>query len=70
MTDQGFLEKSSLVWETLANIEGDTEFVDAQFQPGEEGLPQGEEGDRALALALGRQEEQGREREQVSFHRR
>ena len=70
VTDQGFLEKSSLVWETLANIEGDTEFVDAQFQPGEEGLPQGEEGDRALALALGRQEEQGREREQVSFHRR
>jgi len=64
VTDQGFLEKSSLVWETLANIEGDTEFVDAQFQPGEEGLPQGEDGDRALALALGRQEEQGREREQ------
>merc|ERR1719430_1599574 len=27
-------------------------------------MPQGEEGDRALALALGRQEEQGREREQ------
>lgn len=68
VTDQGFLEKSSLVWETLANIEGDTEFVDAQFQPGgEEGLAQGEEGDRALALALGRQEEQGREREQVNF---
>jgi len=64
VTDQGFLEKSNLVWETLANIEGDTEFVDAQFQPGEEGLPQGEDGDRALALALGRQEEQGREREQ------
>jgi len=64
VTDQGFLEKSSLVWETLANIEGDTEFVDAQFRPGEEGMPQGEEGDRALALALGRQEEQGREREQ------
>ena len=67
VTDQGFLEKSSLVWETLANIEGDTEFVDAQFQPGEEGLAQGEDGDRALALALGRQEEQGREREQVGF---
>ena len=67
VTDQGFLEKSSLVWETLANIEGDTEFVDAQFQPGEEGMPQGEDGDRALALALGRQEEQGREREQVGF---
>jgi len=64
VTDQGFLEKSNLVWETLANIEGDTEFVDAQFQPGEEGLAQGEDGDRALALALGRQEEQGREREQ------
>merc|ERR1712107_445159 len=64
VTDQGFLEKNSLVWETLANIEGDTEFVDAQFRPGEEGIPQGEEGDRALALALGRQEEQGREREQ------
>ena len=67
VTDQGFLEKSSLVWETLANIEGDTEFVNAQFQPGEEGLDQGEEGDRALALALGRQEEQGRDREQVNF---
>ena len=73
------VEPTVQVWETLANIEGDTEFVDAQFQPGEEGLPQvkqghgillqgfgqGEDGDRALALALGRQEEQGREREQV-----
>ena len=34
------LEPFVQVWETLANIEGDTEFVDAQFQPGEEGLPQ------------------------------
>ena len=32
------------MWETLANIEGDTEFVDAQFQPGEEGLPQVKQG--------------------------
>ena len=34
------VEPDVQVWETLANIEGDTEFVDAQFQPGEEGLPQ------------------------------
>lgn len=32
MTDQGFLTESCVVWETLNNIEGDTQFVDCEFQ--------------------------------------
>ncbi len=31
MTDQGFLTESNVVWETLNNIEGDTQFVDGDF---------------------------------------
>ena len=30
VTDQGFLNESC-VWETLANVEGDGDFVDAEF---------------------------------------
>ena len=33
MTDQGFLNEASVVWETLENIEGDGEFVDSDFVP-------------------------------------
>jgi len=30
-TDQGFLNESNVVWETLSNVEGDGHFVDAAF---------------------------------------
>jgi len=30
-TDQGFLNESNVVWETLSNVEGDGHFVDATF---------------------------------------
>ena len=33
VTDQGFLTESNVVWETLSNVEGDGEFVDASFCP-------------------------------------
>ncbi|XP_791130.2 ubiquitin carboxyl-terminal hydrolase MINDY-1 [Strongylocentrotus purpuratus] len=32
VTDQGFLTESNVVWETLSNIEGDSYFVDGNFQ--------------------------------------
>lgn len=32
VTDQGFLTESSVVWETLSNVEGDGHFVDASFR--------------------------------------
>lgn len=74
VTDQGFLDQTKVVWETLGNIEGDTEFVDHEFQSvqlenqatiptnhltGEHSLDK----DHALAVALGKEEEAGRERE-------
>nr|CAB3244513.1 protein FAM63B [Phallusia mammillata] len=31
VTDQGFLTKPNIVWETLSNIQGDTHFTDAKF---------------------------------------
>ena len=31
VTDQGFLDQADVVWETLDNIQGDTIFVDQQF---------------------------------------
>lgn len=31
VTDQGFLNESNVIWETLNNIEGDGEFVDHEF---------------------------------------
>lgn len=33
LTDQGFLNEGSVVWETLENIEGDGDFVDSDFVP-------------------------------------
>ncbi|XP_065844922.1 ubiquitin carboxyl-terminal hydrolase MINDY-1-like isoform X2 [Oscarella lobularis] len=32
VTDQGYLNEPSIVWEVLSNIEGDTDFVDEKFQ--------------------------------------
>uniref|UniRef100_H2YV40 Ubiquitin carboxyl-terminal hydrolase n=1 Tax=Ciona savignyi TaxID=51511 RepID=H2YV40_CIOSA len=31
VTDQGFLTKSGIVWETLSSVQGDTNFTDADF---------------------------------------
>ncbi len=31
VTDQGFLTESSIVWETLSSVEGDSHFVDGEF---------------------------------------
>ncbi|XP_038053142.1 ubiquitin carboxyl-terminal hydrolase MINDY-2-like [Patiria miniata] len=31
VTDQGFLTESSIVWETLSSVEGDSRFVDGEF---------------------------------------
>lgn len=31
-TDQGFLNKSKIVWETLSNIDGDVSFCDSNFR--------------------------------------
>ncbi|XP_053384700.1 ubiquitin carboxyl-terminal hydrolase MINDY-1-like [Mercenaria mercenaria] len=32
VTDQGFLQESNVVWETLSNVEGDCHFVDSEFR--------------------------------------
>ena len=32
MTDQGFLQEESLVWESLHNVEGDGNFCDSNFR--------------------------------------
>ena len=64
VTDQGFLLQECIVWESLGNIEGDTEFVDSSWrsvgrqEPGAAG-----ETDAALAQRLQREEQQARERE-------
>ena len=31
VTDQGYLRESRVVWETLANVEGDGHLVDSEF---------------------------------------
>jgi hypothetical protein len=32
VTDQGYLDEPSIVWEDLSNVEGDTSFFDEEFQ--------------------------------------
>ena len=32
MTDQGYLDEPSIVWEDLSNVEGDTSFFDEDFR--------------------------------------
>lgn len=32
VTDQGFLTEDRVIWESLANVEGDSYFVDAEFR--------------------------------------
>jgi len=66
VTDQGFLSQESIVWETLGNIEGDTEFVDGSFKSvGVVGERLGGEADAVLAQRLQKEEQQGRDREQM-----
>ena len=31
VTDQGYLTESKIIWETLANVDGDGQFVDENF---------------------------------------
>ena len=62
VTDQGFLHQLDVVWETLENIEGDTEFVDHQFnqvQPEAEAGAGGTSADQdhLLAMTLQREDE-------------
>lgn len=77
VTDQGFLAQKDVVWETLANIEGDSRFVNSSFQT--TGVDQNcdgtssmacdeqQENDRILAVKLQREATEAVEREQ-SFH--
>ena len=32
VTDQGYLNQSQIIWETLANVDGDGQFVDETFR--------------------------------------
>jgi len=62
VTDQGFLNNLEVVWETLENIEGDTEFLDHQFnqvQPEAEAGAGGTSADQdhLLAMTLQREDE-------------
>lgn len=77
VTDQGFLNESNVIWETLNNIEGDGEFVDHEFAlvppkkisstsmeyMSAEEVKNQEDQDYLLALSL--QEEYKKELEQV-----
>ena len=62
VTDQGFLHQLDVVWETLENIEGDTEFVDHQFNPVQPDAEAGASGtsadqDHLLAMTLQQEDE-------------
>lgn len=67
VTDQGFLNECNVVWETLNNIEGDGQFVDASFllvppKPADSIIPpmvsEGQQIDQDYLVALSLQEEQ------------
>jgi len=66
VTDQGFLNQPGVVWETLDNIQGDTVFVDQDFnvvhQPGE--IAASPDQDHLLAVSLQQRDVQARERDQ------
>jgi len=69
VTDQGFLHQADVVWETLDNIQGDTVFVDQQFnivqsQGGCEGGVEDETSDHLLAMSLQRQDDEAGHRDQ------
>jgi len=54
VTDQGFLNQQSVVWETLQTVEGDTVFVDHKLNPLQ---PEGPDQDHLIAAALQKQNE-------------
>ena len=54
VTDQGFLNQQSVVWETLQTVEGDTIFVDHKLNPLQ---PEGPGQDHLIAAALQKQNE-------------
>ena len=67
VTDQGFLNQPHVVWETLDNIQGDTGFVDQDFNVVEsqaEGSSSSGDRDHLLAVSLQQRDEEAREREQ------
>ena len=67
VTDQGFLNQPNVVWETLDNIQGDTGFVDQDFNvvesQAEDSSSPGDR-DHLLAVSLQQRDEEAREREQ------
>ena len=66
VTDQGFLNQPNVVWETLDNIQGDTGFVDSDFNvvesPGE--ASESPDRDHLLAVSLQHRDDQASQREQ------
>eukprot|EP00092_Neocalanus_flemingeri_P087496 GFUD01110432.1.p1 GENE.GFUD01110432.1~~GFUD01110432.1.p1 ORF type:complete len:518 (-),score=208.74 GFUD01110432.1:160-1713(-) len=73
VTDQGFLQQLDTVWETLENIEGDTEFVDHQFNPAQPEAEAGAAGtssdqDHLLARTLQREDEAHRDKDREWQH--
>ena len=67
VTDQGFLNQPHVVWETLDNIQGDTGFVDQDFNvvenQAEENVPDRDR-DHLLAVSLQQRDQQASAREQ------
>ena len=66
VTDQGFLNQPNVVWETLDNIQGDTGFVDQDFNVVENQGEDSESPDRdhLLAVPLQQRNDQASQREQ------
>lgn len=63
VTDQGFLQEETLVWESLHNVEGDGNFCDSDFRLCHP--PQRTEAPATLPLAPSTQQQQ-RQIDQVS----
>ncbi|VDM50099.1 unnamed protein product [Toxocara canis] len=63
VTDQGFLNEPSVVWETLNNVDGNSVFVDASFHESKPSSAE-ETSDHLLALTL--QEEEKRREEEAN----
>uniref|UniRef100_H2YV39 Ubiquitin carboxyl-terminal hydrolase n=1 Tax=Ciona savignyi TaxID=51511 RepID=H2YV39_CIOSA len=62
VTDQGFLTKSGIVWETLSSVQGDTNFTDADFlssqtQSHEQSPKQQLDSDFQIAMSLQNEED-------------
>lgn len=75
VTDQGFLQESNVVWETLYNVDGDCHFVDSEFRTYTKAEPcplplqyvdmnSDEQIDRDFQVALSLQQEQQQQQQQ------